>query len=171
MKSDLPDTQDAALDRLLNELSLEPDGPHGMHHKAPQGLRERILLATQDATTATESAVESEHHNALDNISEPHTSGFTEPAAAHWFPSPWRAIAASAAPLLLGILLGSNTTAKEFYSTNVDSQDYPDNDQLLVIASIDQDFTASLDIELPQDWSQESEPARETSPIPGATTP
>ena len=149
-------TAEGSLNELLNELSFEPAGALAVSHQAPAGLRQRILA---------------QHAAAL----KPHQR---ESAFTHWFRSPWRAIAASAAPLLLGILLGSNTTATEFYDANIDPQSYPDNDQLLVIASLDSDFTTTLGQELLLDWPQDGEMsttptlATPTDPrSPGATTP
>lgn len=154
MKSDHPEgslhLSEGSLDELLDELSYEPAGALAVSHQAPAGLRQRILLA-QQATTSKAQQPESR---------------FTQ-----WLRSPWRAIAASAAPLLLGILLGSNTSAAEFYEANIDPQSYPDNDQLLVIASLDSDFTATLGQELLLDWPQNGESNLTAPASPGATSP
>lgn len=138
---------DDSLDNMLNELSFEPVGEHAAPHQAPANLQQRILLAQQNEVSASNNII-------VDSPSQPPATGLglSDFFLSELF-SPWRAFVASAATLLLGVLLGSSTPAAELYTAALNPNSYPDNDQLLVIASLDDDFASILGDELIEDWA------------------
>lgn len=139
---------DQDLDALLQDLSFEPPSTHSAHrvaHQAPAGLQQRILASLRQEQQAKPTTTTNTDTNT-------DAGELTEPAILSWLFSPWRALGASVATLLFGVVLGSSTAATELYTAALEPTDYPDNDQLLVISSLDDDFTNILGDELIQDW-------------------
>ena len=134
-----PGSEDQQLDRLLDSLLDDSRLDDRPPTDSQQLLAQAILTALPkqaQSTTPAASAV----------VSLP-----------TWLNSPVRALAASAAPLFLGLLLGTSGAIPDWFEGNIAS--YPESDELLFMANFDSSAEAELEFgPQPDDAASQTNP-------------